>query len=91
MDETDLNQNSTSFLDLDCQREMHTIGENDDNNIGCKGVPCFNEIPLENGKPYVGLEFSCIEDADMFYKEYGRSKGFSTCKRSSYATAREDV
>ncbi|XP_026410729.1 protein FAR1-RELATED SEQUENCE 5-like [Papaver somniferum] len=66
---------------------MHTIAENDD--VECDGMPYCNEMPLENGKPYVGLAFSYIEDADLFYKECGRSKKISTRKRSSYATAQK--
>ncbi|KAI3961417.1 hypothetical protein MKW92_032487, partial [Papaver armeniacum] len=58
---------------------MNTSAEND--KISC------NSMPSENGKPYIGLEFSSIEDADILYKEYGRSNGFLTRKRSSYATA----
>ncbi|XP_026396112.1 protein FAR1-RELATED SEQUENCE 5-like [Papaver somniferum] len=58
---------------------METTIEN--NEIGC------NNMSSKDLKPAVGLEFSSIETADLFYKEYGRSKGFSTRKRSSYASA----
>ncbi|XP_026378114.1 protein FAR1-RELATED SEQUENCE 5-like [Papaver somniferum] len=55
-----------------------TIGNNE---TGC------NDMSSKDLKPAVGLEFSSIEIADLFYKEYGRSKGFSTRKTSSYASA----
>ncbi|XP_026408968.1 protein FAR1-RELATED SEQUENCE 5-like [Papaver somniferum] len=58
---------------------METTTEN--NETGC------NDMSSKDPKPGVGLEFSSIETADLFYKEYGRSKGFSTRKRSSYASA----
>ncbi|XP_026396590.1 protein FAR1-RELATED SEQUENCE 5-like [Papaver somniferum] len=58
---------------------MGTTIEN--NEIDC------NNTSSKDLKPAVGLEFSSIETADLFYKEYGRSKGFSTRKRSSYASA----
>ncbi|XP_026438811.1 protein FAR1-RELATED SEQUENCE 5-like [Papaver somniferum] len=38
--------------------------------------------------PILDMEFHFIEEAGAFYKEYGRSMGFSTRKRSSYATGR---
>ncbi|KAI3872278.1 hypothetical protein MKX03_021400 [Papaver bracteatum] len=38
--------------------------------------------------PSLDMEFNSIEEAGAFYKEYGRSRGFSTRKRSSYATGR---
>ncbi|KAI3896843.1 hypothetical protein MKX03_028349 [Papaver bracteatum] len=40
----------------------------------------------EDPKPSVGMEFTSIEDAEEFYKTYGRNNGFMTRKRSSYAT-----
>ncbi|KAI3950812.1 hypothetical protein MKW92_005477, partial [Papaver armeniacum] len=39
-------------------------------------------------KPSLDMNFSSISEAENYYKEYGKSLGFSTRRRSSYATAR---
>lgn len=36
--------------------------------------------------PTLNMEFQSIEEAGAFYRAYGRSRGFLTRKRSSYAT-----
>ncbi|XP_026430124.1 protein FAR1-RELATED SEQUENCE 5-like [Papaver somniferum] len=38
--------------------------------------------------PSLDMEFNSIKEAGAFYKQYGRTRGFSTRKRSSYATVR---
>ncbi|KAI3867715.1 hypothetical protein MKX03_031109, partial [Papaver bracteatum] len=39
-------------------------------------------------KTSLDMNFSSIGEDDNYYKEYGKSLGFSTRRRSSYATAR---
>ncbi|KAI3880318.1 hypothetical protein MKX03_011051, partial [Papaver bracteatum] len=39
-------------------------------------------------KPCLDMYFSSIKEAEDYYKDYGRSLGFCTRRRSSYATAR---
>ncbi|XP_026431126.1 protein FAR1-RELATED SEQUENCE 5-like isoform X2 [Papaver somniferum] len=82
---------ASSTHTLQVEKVASLFGENSEMTITSDVGSVHNEMTTNfevESVPSLDMEFNSIEKAGAFYKEYGRSRGFSTRKRSSYATGR---